>query len=90
MNNVGKTVRFGKMDWTILDRNADGCLLLANRCIDVCVWDTSEPPLEWEESELCRYLKTEYMDKIFSDEEQACLNFNQLNCIFFWNNSYNL
>lgn len=80
---IGKKCRFGKFDWTIIDWNLRGCMLLCNDVQngDYCfrqAWDRTYridhgEDVSWPRCELHDWLNEDFRVSTFSEEEAACI-----------------
>lgn len=59
-----------RISWKVLDAQDDKLLLISDKILSVRCYDPSSKDMTWEESELRKWLNTDFMDSAFSNVEQ--------------------
>lgn len=59
------------IEWLIVDENDDAYLCIAKYAIDNVPYHNSAEAIDWEDSDLRRWLNGEFMEAAFSEDERA-------------------
>lgn len=75
--NVGKNIRFGELNWVVIENNNGHCLLLCQKTFS-CAWDTSYridygESVDWPNCELYDWLNDDFRNYYLNENEQLCI-----------------
>ena len=71
---TGDVIQFGGFDWRVLDIQDGKALVLSDKIVGEHLFDSSENPVTWEDSELREYLGTVFYNDTFSAEEKELID----------------
>lgn len=72
-SNIGDKVKVGASLWIVLDKQEDKVLCIKYKPLSNIVYSDEEKDVTWETSQIRNYLNSEYIKKIFCEEEVANL-----------------
>ena len=88
---IGSTVEFGSyeqdnvpengkeaIEWIVLDMDGDRRLLLSKQGLDRREFHSYSAQIQWEDSEMRKWLNHEFMDEAFDEEQQKGIRFTLL------------
>lgn len=85
---VGDVIKFGEygqdnnlengkeaIDWIVLDVKDNQAFLISNQCLEVMQFAVQEGPglIFWEESDVYRWLNSDFLNSAFSENLQDCI-----------------
>lgn len=72
-SNVGDKVQVGASLWIVLDKQEDKVLCIKYKPLSNIIYNDEEIDVTWESSQIRKYLNSDYIKKIFCEEEVANL-----------------
>ena len=59
-----------QIEWTVLDRQDDKCLIISNKALDCQSYNGSKEDVTWEDSSIRAWLNNEFLNEAFDNDEK--------------------